>query len=80
MSCLGRDQVRPVDLPSLGAEDFAEMLRDVPGTMMRLGVAKPEGCAPLHNGRFDPDERALGVAVQVLTLTLLTWMEQRTSA
>ena len=80
VSCLGRDQVRPVDLPSLGAEDFAEMLRDVPGTMMRLGVAKPEGCAPLHNGRFDPDERALGVAVQVLTLTLLTWMEQRTSA
>ena len=80
VSCLGRDQVRSVDLPSLGAEDFAEMLRDVPGTMMRLGVAKPEGCAPLHNGRFDPDERALGVAVQVLTHTLLTWMEQRTSA
>ena len=78
--CLGREHVRSVALPSLGAEDFAEMLQEVPGTMMRLGVAKPEGCAPLHNGGFDPDERCLGVAVQVLTSTLLAWMEQRTSA
>ena len=31
---------------------------------MRLGVAGPQD-APLHNGAFDPDERALGVGVQV---------------
>ena len=72
---LGRDQVLPVDLPSLGAEDFAELLRDVPGTMLRLGVAGPDGCAPLHHGRFQLDERALGVGIQVLTATLLEWME-----
>ena len=24
----------------------------IPGSMFRLGVAGPEGCAPLHNGRF----------------------------
>ena len=76
VGCLGRECVLPVELPSLGAEDFAELLRDVPGTMMRLGVAGPEGCAPLHNGAFDPDERALGVGVRVLTATLLAWMER----
>ena len=27
----------PVEQPSLGAEDFAELLRDVPGMMVRLG-------------------------------------------
>ena len=36
VGCLGRERVLPVELPSLGAEDFAELLRDVPGTMMRL--------------------------------------------
>ena len=76
VGCLGREHVLPVELPSLGAEDFAELLRDVPGTMMRLGVAGPQGCAPLHNGAFDPDERALGVGVRVLTATLLAWMER----
>ena len=76
VGCLGRERVLPVELPSLGAEDFAELLRDVPGTMMRLGVAGPQGCAPLHNGAFDPDERALGVGVKVLTATLLAWMKQ----
>ena len=73
---LGRPQVHPVDQPSLGAEDFAELLRDVPGTMLRLGVAGPEGCAPLHHGRFHPDEQALGVGIRVLTASLLGWMEQ----
>ena len=75
IGCLGREGVLPVQQPSLGAEDFAELLRDVPGTMMRLGVARPEGCAPLHNGAFDPDERALGVGIEVLTATLMAWME-----
>ena len=43
VECLGRDKVLPVEQPSLGAEDFAELLRDVPGMMVRLGVAGPEG-------------------------------------
>ncbi len=76
-SCLGEERVQPVRQPSLGAEDFAELLRDVPGTMMRLGVAGPEGCAPLHNGRFEPDEQALGAGIEVLSATLLAWMRER---
>ena len=72
---LGAEQVRRLDFPSLGAEDFAELLQETPGTMFRLGVAGPEGCAPLHSCRFLPDERSLRVGVRVLTAALLTWME-----
>jgi amidohydrolase len=73
---LGRDRVVPVEQPSLGAEDFAELLRDVPGMMMRLGVAGPDGCAPLHNGAFALDETALAVGIEVLAVTLLAWMAE----
>ena len=70
---LGAGQVQRLEQPSLGAEDFAELLQDVPGTMFRLGVAGPDGCAPLHNGFFNPEEQALGVGVQVLTAAMLAW-------
>ena len=76
---LGRDRVVPVEQPSLGAEDFAELLRDVPGMMMRLGVAGPEGCAALHNGAFALDETALAVGIEVLTATLVAWMVEHAS-
>ncbi len=70
---LGAEQVQRLEQPSLGAEDFAELLQDVPGSMFRLGVAGPEGCAPLHNGYFNPEEQALGVGVKVLTAAMLAW-------
>ncbi len=73
---LGPAQVLRLEQPSLGAEDFAQLLTAAPGSMFRLGVAGPKGCAPLHNGGFDPDERALAVGVEVLTLSLLLWMER----
>ena len=80
VECLGRDKVLPVEQPSLGAEDFAELLRDVPGMMVRLGVAGPKGCAPLHNGAFALEEDALGVGIAVLTATVLAWITENTSA
>ena len=74
---LGRGQVRWLEQPSLGAEDFAELQRDTPGTMFRLGVAGPQGCPPLHNCGFNPDEGCLVVGVEVLAASLLRWMERR---
>ncbi|HET9126573.1 MAG TPA: hypothetical protein VFN73_00690, partial [Propionibacteriaceae bacterium] len=49
---------------SLGGEDFAWYLAEVPGAFARLGVRAP-GAAPvdLHRGSFDIDEAALGVGV-----------------
>ncbi|WP_436786540.1 amidohydrolase [Yinghuangia sp. YIM S10712] len=51
---------------SLGGEDFSWFLEDVPGQLTRLGV-RPVGEAPydLHQGRFDVDERAIGIGVRL---------------
>ena len=72
---LGVENVIGLAKPSLGAEDFAELLQGVPGAMFRLGVAGEKGCAPLHNGQFSPDEDSLGIGIEVLYKTLLKWME-----
>ncbi len=57
--------------PSLGAEDFAFFLQDVPGTMFRLGVAGDKGCAPLHSGNFSLDERSLELGIKILSQTII---------
>ena len=57
--------------PSLGAEDFAFFLQDVPGTMFRLGVAGEHGCAPLHSGHFSLDERSLELGINILSHTIV---------
>jgi amidohydrolase len=73
---LGSGRVQWLEQPSLGAEDFAELLEGVRGTMFRLGVAGPGGCTPLHSNTFAPDERSLEVGVKVLALSLLRWMHR----
>jgi amidohydrolase len=73
---LGRDRVRWLEQPSLGAEDFAELLDGTRGTMFRLGVAGPDGCTPLHSNGFAPDESAIGVGIRVLSASLLAAMER----
>ena len=63
--------------PSLGAEDFAFFLQDVPGMMFRLGVAGEQGCAPLHSGHFSLDERSMELGINILSQTLV--MASKTS-
>ena len=76
---LGRSQVHWLEQPSLGAEDFAELQRDTPATMFRLGVAGPQGCTPLHSNSFAPDEACLAVGVEVLSASLLRWLDARSA-
>ncbi|UVJ40643.1 amidohydrolase [Arthrobacter sp. CJ23] len=57
---------------SMGGEDFAWFLADLPGAMMRLGTHVPGGEEyDLHRGDFIVDERALGCAIRVLTAAAL---------
>ena len=72
---LGRQQVHWLEQPSLGAEDFAELQQGTRATMFRLGVAGPQGCTPLHSSTFRPDEACLAVGVEVLSASLLRWIE-----
>jgi amidohydrolase len=68
---LGQENVIELQKPSLGAEDFAEFLNDIPGAMFRLGVSGPKGCAPLHNSKFNPDERAIAVGIKVISESIV---------
>ena len=68
---MGQENVIEIQKPSLGAEDFAEFLNEIPGAMFRLGVSGSNECAPLHSSTFDPDERAIAVGIKVITESIL---------
>ena len=58
---------------SLGGEDFAWYLEEVPGAMGRLGTRRPGGRTyDLHQGDLHIDERAIGVGAKVLAAAVLT--------
>jgi metal-dependent amidase/aminoacylase/carboxypeptidase family protein len=64
---LGPEAIGAVS-PSMGSEDFAHVLQQVPGAMIRLGVRSPSAndVKPIHTSTFDLDEAALGVGVTTL--------------
>ena len=70
-SFMDEENIVYLENPSLGAEDFAFFLQDVPGTMFRLGVAGDQGCAPLHSGHFSLDERSMELGINILAQTLV---------
>ena len=68
-------------LPSMGGEDFAYYLQEVPGCMVRVGSASgPETRYPLHHARFDLDEGALPLAAQLMTEVCLRDLATRSAA
>lgn len=70
---LGDGGVRMMDVPSLGAEDFAFFQEVVPGAIVRLGAALPkvEDRKPLHSSLFDIDERAIAIGAKFLARSAL---------
>ncbi|MDX2379205.1 MAG: amidohydrolase [Acidimicrobiia bacterium] len=59
-------------LQSWGGDDFSWLSREVPGSYIRLGVHDPAMTQQLdlHAGRFDVDERAIGLGVRLLVATV----------
>ncbi|MFZ2502795.1 MAG: amidohydrolase, partial [Nocardioides sp.] len=63
--------------PSQGGEDFSFYLDHVPGTYMRLGVARPAAgpeappAPALHTSLFDIDERAISIGIRTLVYAVL---------
>jgi amidohydrolase len=55
---------------SMGAEDFAFMCQEVPGAMIMVGAAKPDGLARNHHTDiFDIDEQSLPIGAAILAET-----------
>ncbi len=62
-------QVRQLDAPSMGGEDFAVFAQQIPGLLIRLGTGNPEadGNAPLlHTPEFAFNDRAVPTGMLVL--------------
>ncbi|MFN3596294.1 MAG: M20 family metallopeptidase [Rubricoccaceae bacterium] len=69
---LGPEAAVPLDLPSMGGEDFAYYLEQIPGAMVRIGTAGGKQTRyPLHHARFDIDEAALPLAARLMTEVLV---------
>jgi hippurate hydrolase len=65
---VGEDNVRSDMRPSMGAEDFAYMLREKPGCYVWIGNGLAEGGCMLHNPRYDFND-------DILTLGACYWVK-----
>jgi len=63
---------------SLGSEDFAWFLEDIPGSLIRLGAALPDLEVDLHSARFDVDEACIETGIVVGVASLLRLLEDVT--
>jgi len=71
LAALGPDAARSTP-QSLGGEDFAWYVQEVPGAMARLGTRTPGGeTFDLHQGDLVVDERAVLAGAQLLAATVL---------
>ena len=72
---LGDGCVTVLKNPSLGVEDFAYFGKERSSSYNRLGVANKDAgiIAPVHDGYFDVDEKAIryGILIQVLSVLSL---------
>ncbi len=70
---LGKRSVVEIDEPSMGGEDFAYFVNEVPGMMLRLGTGnKKRGIVhPWHHPKFDVDEDGLWMGAAVLAKAVL---------
>lgn len=72
VEALGRSRdvcVKRLDQPPMTSDDFALYAQQRPGLYVKLGVRDPTGqrpTHPLHDGRFDVDERAIPAGVAAL--------------
>jgi amidohydrolase len=67
----GRERVKILTEPSLGAEDFSLYLEHTPGSMFRLGVgSKNMENYPLHHPQFHVDESCISTGVVTLAYAI----------
>ncbi len=72
---LGKEHVMTLSEPSMGGEDMAFFLQQVPGTFFFLG-SRPQGrkVYPHHSPRFDIDESVLWIGAALFAETAVRWL------
>lgn len=64
---IGEESVVKIQKPSMGAEDFSRYLKFAPGMLVRVGTGGEDSSYPLHSSLFDVDEKAILIAVKLLS-------------
>jgi len=74
----GKRSVVEIQEPSMGGEDFAYFVNEVPGMMLRLGTGnKKKGIVhPWHHPKFDIDEKGLWVGAAVMARAAMICLEE----
>lgn len=72
---IGEDKVQDLPRPSMGAEDFAYMLSERPGTYFLLGTKRTENDPPLHHPRFDFNDEALPIGTAFWVDVAENWLK-----
>lgn len=62
---VGAENVAEIERPMMGAEDFAYMLAERPGSYFFLGTAKTDNDPSLHHPKFDFNDDALPIGVNL---------------
>lgn len=72
---VGPDRYFEVPRPSMGGEDFAYYLQEVPGCFFLVGVQPPaaDGYPPLHSDRFDFTDATIAVGVRMFVELVLRY-------
>ncbi|GIN84684.1 peptidase M20 [Heyndrickxia sporothermodurans] len=73
---LGKDNVKVIDVPSLGVEDFAFFAEAVPAAFFRLGVRNEEKgiIHDVHTPWFNLDENSLQIGAAMQVYNVLTYL------
>jgi len=77
ISALGEDNVERIQKPTMGGEDFALYLNEIPGVFFRLGTGskKRDTLHPLHNEMFDVDDDAITSGVLVMAMSVIKYLK-----
>ncbi|MCB1189492.1 MAG: amidohydrolase [Leptospiraceae bacterium] len=75
---IGEDAITEKDVRSMGGEDFSAFLEKVPGCYFLIGSRNPfKNCVyPHHHSKFDFDEDALPIGLEVMKETVRLYLEQ----
>ena len=81
LETIGKEAIFDIPIPSMGAEDFAHYLSQVPGALVRIGSCNsPETAYVLHDSNFDIDETVLAKTAHMWSRTLISYLDKRTVA
>jgi hippurate hydrolase len=80
-AALGANAYIPLGAPSMGGEDFAYYLQQVPGCFIRLGLRPGDAEDPpgLHTPQFDFNDDAIETGVRLLVNLAVAWADEKRS-